>query len=267
MLRNTFLRTLRDARRSLVWWSVGLIGLAALMIAVYPTVRDNPDLNELVQDYPEALKAFIAFGGEVDYASGAGYLGSELFSFMVPLLLTIASIGAGARAIAGEEERGTLELLLANPVSRGRLVVEKLAALIAEVALLAVVLWLALLVGAATVGMEVSAGHLAAATASAGLLAVAFGAIALLVGAATGSRGIAIGVAAAGAVAAYLVSSLAALVEFLEPIRSASPFYHYVASDPLRHGLGLGHVSFLLALAAAAAALAVFAFQRRNLAG
>ena len=51
---------------------------------------------------------------------------------MVPLLLLIAAIGAGARATAGEEERGTLDLLLANPISRRRLVLEKLAALAAE---------------------------------------------------------------------------------------------------------------------------------------
>ena len=110
LLRNTFLRTLRDSRRALFWWSLGLVGMAALMIAVYPAVRDSPDLNKMVRDYPEALKAFIAFGGDLDYASGAGYLGSELFSFMVPLLLLVAAIGAGARAIAGEEERGTLDL-------------------------------------------------------------------------------------------------------------------------------------------------------------
>lgn len=266
MLRNTFLKTLRDTRKALAWWSLGLVGMAALMIAVYPTVRDNPDLNKMVEDYPEALKAFIAFGGDLDYVSGAGYLGSELFSFMVPLLLLVAAIGAGGRAIAGEEERGTLDLLLANPVSRRRLVLDKLAALAMELIVLAVVLWLSLLVGVEAVGMNVSAVHLAAATSSAMLLAFGFGAIALLVGAATGHRGLSIGVAAAGAVAAYLVNSLATLVDFLEPARKASPFYHYVASDPLRHGLTLGHVSFLVAVAAAAAVLTPFVFERRNLA-
>lgn len=266
MLRNTFLKTLRDTRRALVWWSLGLIGTAALMIAVYPTVRDNPDLNKMVQDYPEALKAFIAFGGDLDYVSGAGYLGSELFSFMVPLLLLVAAIGAGARAIGGEEERGTLDLLLANPISRRRLVVDKLAALAIEVAILALMLWLSLLVGVEIVGMNVSAAHLAGATASAALLAFAFGAIALLLGAATGRRAVAIGVAGAGAVAAYLVNSLAALVDFLEPAKQVSPFYHYVASDPLRHGLGLDHVTFLIVLALIAAALAAITFDRRDLA-
>jgi ABC-2 type transport system permease protein len=185
---------------------------------------------------------------------------------MVPLLLLIAAIGAGARAIAGEEERGTLDLMLANPLSRRRLVVDKLAALTIEVVLLAVVLWLSLLVGVELVGMNVSAAHLAAATASAALLAIAFGAIALLLGAASGHRALAIGVTAAGAVAAYLVNSLAALVDFLEPVKSASPFYHYVASDPLRDGLALSHVAFLVGLALVAAVLAALAFDRRDLA-
>ena len=266
MLRNVFLKTLRDARRSLAWWSVGLAGMAALILAVYPTVRDNPDLNEMVQEYPEALKAFIAFGGDVDYVSAAGYLGSELFSFMVPLLLVVAAIGAGGRAIAGEEERGTLDLLLANPISRRRVAGDKLAALLVELSLLALVLWLALLVGVAAVGMKISGLHLAAATTSGAMLAFVFGVIALFVGAATGRHGIATGVAAAAAVAAYLLNSLASLVGFLEPFRTASPFYHYAASDPLRHGLGPTHVGFLVTVAAAAALAAVLVFERRNLA-
>jgi ABC-2 type transport system permease protein len=266
MLRSVLTKTLADTTRALLWWSLGLVGLAAMMVAVYPTVRDNPDLNKLVESYPDALKAFIAFGGSVDYASGAGYLGSELFSFMVPLLLMVAAIGAGARATAGEEERGTLDLLLANPISRRRLLLEKLGALVAEIAVLALVLWLALLVGDEIVGMDVSAAHLAAATASAGLLAIAFGAIATLAGALRGHRGVAIGVSAALAVASYLVNSLAALVDFLEPFRQGSPFYHYVASDPLRHGLGPGHTAFLVGLALVAAVAAVIAFDRRDLA-
>lgn len=264
MLRNAFLAALRESRRALAWWSLGLVGLTAMIVAVYPSVRDNPELNQLVEDYPEALKAFVAFGGQVDYVTAAGYLGSELFSFMVPLLLIVAAVGAGARAIAGEEEKGTLELLLANPVSRRRLVLEKLGALAVELLALGAVLWLTLAVAVRAAGMDVSLGHLAAAAVSAVLLALGFGAIALLVGSATGRRGLAIGITAAAAVAAYVVSSLAVLVDFLEPLRAATPFYHYAASDPLRSGLSAGHTLFLLAIVAAAAALAPFALDRRD---
>jgi beta-exotoxin I transport system permease protein len=264
MLRNVTLKTLRDLRAGFLWWGLGLAGMVALMLSVYPTVRANPALNRLVQQYPDALKAFIGFGGEVDYLSPAGYLGSELFSFMVPLLLLVAAIGAGARAVAGEEEMGTLELLLSCPVSRRLMVLEKLAALAIEVAGLGAVLLVSLWVGSRAVSMDVSFAHLAAATVAAVLLALAYGALALLVGAATGRRALTIGVVAAAAVAAYLVASLASLVDLLEPAKLASPFYHYSAGDPLRHGLAAGHTLVLVAIAVVAGLLSPLALERRD---
>lgn len=266
MLRDAFLKTLRDGRRAIAWWTLGLVAMTALMVAAYPSVRDNPNLNKMVEDYPDAFKAFLGLGETVDYTSPAGYLNSELFSFVVPLLLLIAAIGAGARATAGEEEQGTLDLLLANPISRRRLVLDKLAALCAEIVVLALVLWLSLIVGAAAVGMHISAAHLAAACTAAALLAVAYGAIALFLGALIGRRGAVIGITAAAALAAYLVSSLAELVRFLEPLRVASPFYHYAANNALRAGLAPEHIALLLGLAVLATVAAVVAFERRNLA-
>jgi beta-exotoxin I transport system permease protein len=256
----------RGLRRPLAWWALGLVGLVAMMMAVYPTVRDNPDLNELVQSYPEALKAFISFGGTVDYVSGAGYLGSELFSFMVPLLFLVAAIGNGAGAIAGEEERGTLDPLLATPVTRRQVVLEKATALALELVALGAVLWLALWLGALAVGMEISAANLAAATLAAVLLAAAYGVLALALGAATGRRALAVGVTAAAAVAAYLVASLANLVQALESLRPLSPYYHYAASDALRSGIDVGHMAVPLAIVVAATAAAVVAFDRRDVA-
>jgi ABC-2 type transport system permease protein len=143
-------------------------------------------------------------------------------------------------------------------------VLDKLAALIAELIVLAAVLWLALLVGVRAVDMNVSALHLLAATVSAALLALAFGCIALLIGAADSRKAHALAVTGAAAVAAYLVNALAPLVGGMEAARKGSPFYHYVASDPLRHGLAPVHVLVLLAIAAIAAALAPFIFERRD---
>jgi ABC-2 type transport system permease protein len=266
VLRSVFAKTLRDGGRGFIWWSVGLVGLVAMMVAVYPTVRDNPNLDKLLESYPDALRGMVGFGGELDYSSGAGYLGIELFSFMVPLLLILAAVAAGSAAVAGEEERGTLDLLLSTPLSRRRLVLEKLAALTVELLALGAVLWLSLLVGTRAAGMDVGAGKIGAATASAVLLALGFGATALFVGTLTGRRGQAIAVAAAGAVAAYLVDTLASLSSVLETLQAASPFYHYAASDPLRHGLQPEHVAALLALLVVAALLSVLAVDRRDFA-
>jgi beta-exotoxin I transport system permease protein len=266
VLRSVFLKSLRDLRRGFAWWSVGLASMAALMVSVYPSVRDNAALNKLVQDYPEPLKGFFGFGGELDYTSAAGYLGMELYSFIVPLLLLIAAVAAGSGAIAGEEERGTLDLLLSLPVSRPRLALEKFAALAAESAALGVVLWLSLWIGARAVGMQIGAGKLAAATAGAVALAVAYGSLALLAGCATGRRGLSIAIAAAAAVAAYLVNSLAPLVHAFDSVRQLSPFFHYAAGDPLRSGVDPFHLLVLLAIAAAGAAASAVAVRRRDLA-
>jgi ABC-2 type transport system permease protein len=266
MLRSLALKTLRDSRRGLLLWSVGLIGMVALMMAVYPTVRDDPALNDLVKRYPDALKSVIGFGGALDYASPAGYLGSELFSFMIPLLLIIAAVAAGSGAVAGEEERGTMELLLTLPIARGRLVLEKLASLMAEVAGLGVVLWASLWIGAVSIDMHISGAHLAAGTVSAVLVGVLFGALALAIGAATGRRGLSIGLTCALAVAAYLVNVLAPLAELLSDARRASPFWYYSSSDPLRQGLETVNVLVLVAAIAAVCGMAVLAFRRRDVA-
>lgn len=262
---SVFTQTLRGARRGLLWWSLGIASLVALQIAVYPSIRGNEGMKKLTEDYPEALKAFVAFGGGFDYTSPAGYVGSELFSFVVPLLLMIAAIGAGARAIAGEEESATLELLLANPLSRTRFALDRLAALAVELVLLGAVLWTALAVATAVASMHIGAAHLAAAVVDAALLAFLYGALALLVGAVTGRRAIAIAVAAAAGVAAYVVNSLATLVDALEPAQRLTPFYHYAAGDPLRHGLALDHAGLLLAAALLAGLLAPVFFSRRDL--
>jgi beta-exotoxin I transport system permease protein len=266
MLGNVLLKSLRDLRRGFVWWALGLVGYVAMIVSVYPTIRDNPELNDLVESYPEALKAFIAFGGQLDFTSAAGYLGSELFSFMFPALFLVASVGNGAGTIAGEEERGTLDLLLTVPLSRTRIAVEKLGAMCLEVVGLGLVLWLALLIGGRAFSMEISAGHLAAATTVLVVLAIAYGAIAFMLAAGTGRKALAVGATVALAVGAYLVNSLAALVDALEPFQKLSPFYHYAAGDPLHRGLDPWHTLFLVAVGAAAATLGVALFGRRDVA-
>lgn len=199
MLHSVTVRTLRDGSRSLIGFAAYIVVLVAAIVAIYPSLGHNPSLAKLVQSYPETLKAFIGFGGVVDYSSGIGYLGIELFSLMLPGLLIAAAVGAGARAIAGEEEHATLDLLLANPISRRRVALEKAGAMFLTLSLLSLVTFAALAVATAAAGMDVTLGHLAAAAFAVELLALLYGALALMVGAASGRSGLALAVAGAAA--------------------------------------------------------------------
>ena len=84
-------------------------------------------------------------------------------------------------------------------------------------------------------------------------------------GSATGNRSLSIGVATALATAAYFLNALAPLVEGLESWRKASPFYYFIAADPLKNGLDPGHVTVLIGLTVVFLAAALAAFERRDL--
>ncbi len=176
------------------------------------------------------------------------------------------AVAAGARAVAGDEEAGTLELLLAHPVSRTRLVAERFGALAAAVTLLGLVVWLGTLAAVAAADMGIGVGHLAVATLGLVLLALGFGTVALAVGARSGHRGLTLGVTAALAVAAYLADTVAPRVDSLKALQQWSPFYWYLGGEPLRTGVDLGHLLVLAAVPLVMVGLALWWLNRRDIA-
>jgi ABC-2 type transport system permease protein len=265
VLSSVFAKTVRERLRAFRWWCLVTIGFVSLYGSVYPSIRGKESLNKLLKDYPEALKNLVGFGGNLDFVSGAGYLGSEVFSFWAPIVLLAVAIAAGSSALAGEEESGTLDLLLSLPLSRSRCLLEKLAALVCETSALAFLLWILLVIVSHADAMGVSTGRLAAAVLAALLFALDFGILALALGAATGRRALAIGVSATLAVAADIINALAPMASWLDKIKLASPFYYYSHGDPLRNGVNVRDALILLAVAVVFAVIAPGLFRRRDL--
>lgn len=254
-------RALLDRKRALIAWTLGLVALTAFTLAFYPAIKDNPQWNDLLEGIPEGLRTFI---GEHSLTSPEGYLESQLFLYLIPLLFTTYAVGRSADAIAGEEQRRTLDLLLSTPVTRRRVALEKFGAVTIGVFLLASALTGTLYVGALLVDMDIGLGELATAASGAALLGLLFGAIALAIGAGTGKKGVAIGTAAALAVASYFLYSLAPVVDALEPYRKLSPFYYYWANSPLENGPDVAHFVVLLGALALLLFVAVLRFDRRD---
>ena len=260
---EVLLRSVRDALRGLVFWTAGIVLLVLVTVSIWPSIEGNADLTDAIENYPEELKAFL--GGSLDFATAAGYLNAELYSLMVPLLLLVYGIGAGARGLAGEEEAGTLDLLLSHPVARRRVLLEKLGAAVTLLVVLGAVVFVAVALSSVAFGLDVGTLDIAAATLGAVLLAAAFAALAVLVGAATGSRALAIGVPATLVIASYLLFGLANLVDGLEPLGPLTPWDWYAGGDQLRNGLDWGGTLLLLASVVVLAGAAVPLFERRDL--
>jgi ABC-2 type transport system permease protein len=264
MLPSVALRTARDQRRSLLVWSAALIGLVGTYVVVYPSVRANPSFTKLIDQMPKAYRALFSVTSGADFTTAAGYLNTELLSFMGPLLVLLYAIGTGSAAVAGEEDRHTLDLLLANPVSRPRVVLEKFAALVGGVGVLMAVLWVALVCEGGIAGMDVPIANSAAAVVHLGLVGIEFGALALLTGAATGHVAASRAAPAILAVVTYLINGFAQLTPWLRRLRPISPFYAYIGHDPLRNGPWPIGMLGVISSTAVLAALATVAFARRD---
>ena len=257
-------RAVVDRRRGFLGWALGLAAYTAVMVSVYPAVQGS-DLQRAVRDYPKELKAFFGGANAFDVSTGAGYLNIELFSLVVPALLAVVAIGFGAAALAGEQEAGRLELLLAHPITRARITLEDAGALAATIAALAAVVTVSIAVMGAFADLDVSVTRVATAALGAFLVSLFFGLVAMLAGAATGRRAIAIGIATALFAASYLLTGLAGLVSWIEPLRVLSPLYHANGTTPLRHGFPVANYAVLAALCVVALTGVVMVFNRRDL--
>ena len=247
-----------------MFWGIGVAALSLVTILFYPSVKDMPEFSKLFEE-SEALANVFA-GGFTDLTSPEGYLNSQLYSLLVPILFLVFTIGLGSGATAGEEEKGTLELLLSNPTTRLQVLIQKFAAMVVATSVLAFVLWLGVVIGGAIVDMDLSLWRTAQATLSGMLLGIFFGALALMLGSAFGKRGLSTGVAGALALGTYFIYALAPLVEDLEPVEKLFPFYYYIGADPLTNGLNLAHAGVLIGITTALLAVAIVTFERRDLA-
>ena len=262
-LRTIFARALREERGALIGWTIGVVAFCLVMLSIFPSIHGNVNFSKLLDAYTEALRKMFQVE---NYTTGPGYLRAEVFSFVAPLLLTLFAVLWGSDLAAGEEERRTIDLLLANPVSRRRFVTEKWLALILGTVILAVALEFALGVIGPLFTLHVAWSRLTAEVLASWLFAVAFGTLALSLGAATGRRGLARGVTTTLALASYLLSTLSNLVSWLRPVRNLSLWQHTMGVDPLGTGFHLDRIALVVAVTVIVGAAALWAFDRRDLA-
>jgi ABC-2 type transport system permease protein len=258
-------QALRAGRRSLAIWAAAFAGLIALYAVIWPSVRGSTSWRNLFDTLPQTYRALFTARGTIDPSTAGGYLGVELMGFMGPALIAVYAISTGTAAIAGEEDRGGLEVTLSAPVTRAWLFTQRFIALAAGVATLMIATGAALWIFSAALDMGLGLGAIASAAAALGIFGLFAGAVAIAVGAATGSPAVARGVAALAAVASYLINALAQVTSALQAARPISPYYLVLGNEPLAHGLRPVGALAVLAAVAAITAIGGIAFARRDL--
>jgi ABC-2 type transport system permease protein len=263
LLRNPFTKWLYDSRRSLLGWTVAIVAVGLMYAAFWPTVQ-TPEMARALEAYPEGLLEAFNYS---DVTTAAGYLGSSVYGLLIPLLLVVFAIAAGARAVAGDEDAGTLDLVLAHPVGRTRLALQRFAGLALQVAVVVILLGLAMIgLSTAVEFAGVGPAEFLAISLHLALFGIAFGALAYAIGAATGRKAAALAGSAGVAVLGYLANAVFPQVEGLAWARNLSPFHWYLGGSPLVNGVQVSGVLLLLGFAVLLVALGTWAFGRRDIA-
>jgi ABC-2 type transport system permease protein len=256
-------KTWRDHWKSTLSWGIGLFAIAAIELMVYPTIKKTgASMNQMIESMPEAFKSIFRMN---DYTSGPGFLGTELFSMMVPLIFIAVGANAGARATAEEEATGTADLLLALPLARTKIILSKTFAALMIIVGLAAILAVTLLAGIGLVDLVSPTSGLIAGCVEMALLGALFTGVGLLVGALTGRKGIALGASIALGIAAFILYSLAPLMKTLDSWLWLNPFQWAIGNEPLRNGIDAGYAVTLILVSVGLILSAVVAFNRRDI--
>jgi ABC-2 type transport system permease protein len=259
MMINLLAHELQSRWGAVLGWGIGLTLFGAMYIAIFPEAGEQ--MAALAD-----LSIYQAMG--VDLGSFEGFLASSVVQF-IPILLGIYAIITSTESLAGEEDSGTLEMVLAMPLYRWQIVTVKAVAISAASFLILLIAGLAdaLVLNAikTSVEVDVTAGQLISAILNGWPITVAVIMIGMFCGAYLPSRRIAALATTVIFIASYFGETLAGFVESLDAMKTFSLFYYFDSSVTIfTDGAQAGDAGLLLAVAAVFFLLTLLSFQRRN---
>lgn len=260
MRKNVFTKVLYEKRRPILLWSATVFIMNIALAFLFPPLRDT--MGEVATTIPAGLEKW--FGEAEVWQTYTGYAGQELFGQMA-IVLIIMAILFGSSFLAGYEKNGTLLTLLARPVSRQKVYLQKYAAFVVSLLVVSLAYYAGAVVGGWALGESVDYWIFAECMLMVTLLSLALGSIAYAIGGVTGKSGTAGVVVGFYAVIAYLLASLSMAADVVDKLSYGSLFRYASAPDVIANGLNVGHITLLLAVAIVAVLAAMVVFVRRDL--
>ena len=245
-------------------WGIVLALLGWYIVALYDSFA-APDsrqaFTQMMDAYPPELMSF--FGDISHIFDPSGFINFTVFSYM-PVVLGIFAIQVGGGLLAGDEEKGTLDLVLAHPVSRTAFFLGRLAAFIVATLAILFIFWLGLAIPLPPTGLEMEAGELLLPFLSLLGLLLFFGTLTLALSMLLPSQRMAAMFSGLLLVASYIVNSLGRVDPELVKLDPYLPLHYYQGGLAI-DGLNLKWLGGLLAFSLLFSLLAWWRFERREI--
>jgi ABC-2 type transport system permease protein len=264
LFRSVYLKTLRGFRVPIFGWGVGMGVLMAVVVAAVQDLVATPQARaSLVALGP----SFAWFAEPVKIDTAGGYA-TWKYGLTI-LIVAIWPILALTGLFRGEEERGSMDVLLSLPRTRLRIAIEKVAAMWTALLAMGLIIGVLTYAGGAKVKADFTFADCILFGVNLALVSGVFGGIALLLAQFFQERRSAAG-ATAGAMFAFIVMDMVhRVVPSGEWISRLSPVYYFNLSKPLipSYGTNYGAMLLLLALTVVLSGAGVWLFVRRDIGG
>lgn len=209
-----FRATLHQRRTSIFWFSFGLVCYAWMMTWFWPQMGGDTYAGMLESLPPEFLALFG--GTDVPFASLGGYFQVEYLGLMWILIVAAAVILFAGKAFSGEVAAGTMEFVLAQPISRARFAITRVVSLVGYCALLAAASFVPIQVFGPRYEIDLSAETFWTLCALGFVFMLAVGGIAMLLSAFARGTGLPGAVSAGLLVVMWVLDLIAGVSEFAE---------------------------------------------------
>lgn len=263
-LSSVFLKTLRDYRVAILGWGIGM-GLVVVspMASVATLVTTTQAREQLI-----SLAASFAWNADVVAVDTIGGYATWKIGIFI-FLIAIWPLLTGSRMLRGEEERGSLDVLLSAPRPRIRVALEKLAAMWTALLAMGVLIGLLAFGGGQKFGADFTIGDALLYGLNVALICAVIGGIALLISQFTQEQGPAAGWTAGLLLVFIVMDMVHRVITNAEWISRLSPIYYFNLSKPLvpSYGVNVGAMLLLLALTLVISGAAVWLFARRDIGG
>lgn len=253
---------LRQGRMNLVIWTGAIGFFMVLCILLFPQMKTQAE--GMTQAFASMGAFTAAFGMDrLNFGTLTGFYGVECGNIL-GLGGGFFAAMTGVNALSKEERDHTAEFLLTHPIGRGRVLTEKLIALILQILILNAMVFLLSLGSIALIDeplpwKEVYLMHLAFLLMQLELAGICFGISAFL---RRGSLGIGLGLATV----MYFLNILANLSEDLDLLKYLTPYGYTEAAEIVTElSLDTVKVSLGLAIALAGVAAAYLKYRRKDI--
>ena len=254
-------------KNNLFWWCISTLLLIALLMLIYPSFhKDAAQLNQALNQLPDSIKSLKTGGSDIDVTSAEGYLHAQVFYSTLPLVLGIFTISLGKALGSRDELHKTLELVLARPIGRSKLLLSKGIAGILMCALITLLVGASIAMLANLVDMNIAFGNILTTTAWTMALITSFGVISFSLSAASQRlRSIAVPFAIIMSFGGYLMTSLSGITSWMEKPAKLFPFHYFDPRSMLFGEQSKGLAIYLLCILTLGTIIAWYGFRQRDL--